>query len=274
MVMDVAVTRRKFLSGLMKTIAGTSLYSFLPVSLPLLDPAALVADPRPYWLDVLSKGIRFYPENITAFFSGWSEAQFLDSAQYALFLTLGQNKRALANTGARSDKEMDHIVENNKTTQYMFDNVKRAHLAKNADPQTTYGNDPFHARMLSDLSSFILRNIEDKLEVSSIDTFSDFDIMLLNSGTTYLEEAIRLSEHAYIFYEDNLKEVLRSNIGSYYNNLGLTLSYLGDIPQAHKVFLRALEFRPDDTSILDNIRDMDSKGINIRKGSYSHSLVE
>lgn len=273
MVIDEAVTRRRFLSGLMKIIAGAGLYSFIPVSIPLPKSGA-GEETHPYWLDVLSRGIRYYPGNITSFFSGWNDEQFKDSAQYALFLTLNQNKRVLSQSGIPSEKEMDQVVEGNKTTQYMFEKVKRANLATDADPQITYGNDPLHARVLYDLSAFILRDISETVEGSSFIGFSDFDVMLLDSGTTYLKEAIDLSENAYIFIDDNFKEILRKNIGSYYNCLGLALSYLGDTQQAQSVFLKALEFRPDDASILQNLRDMDSNGLFINRMDYNHSFLD
>lgn len=214
------------------------------------------------------------PENITSFFSGWNEEQFKDSAQYALFLTLNQNKRVLTQTAIPTDKEMDQVVESNKTTQFMFEKVKLTNLATNADPQTTYGNDPLHARVLYDLSSFVLRDISETVEDPLFTGFSNFDVMLLDSGTTYLKEAIALSENAYIYIDDNLKEILCRNIGSYYNCLGLSLSYLGDIQQAQSAFLRALEFRPEDASVLQNLREMDANGLFINRIDYNHSFLD
>ncbi len=194
MVMDDAVTRRTFLSGLIKFISGASLYSFIPVTVPLPLTVAAGDEEHPYWLDVLSRGIRYFPDNITSFFSGWNDDQYKDSAQYALYLTMNHNRRVFSLAGIPSEKDMDEIVESNKTTQFIFEKVKYANLAADTDPQLTYGNDPLHARILYDLSAFILRDISQTVEGSSFTGFSDFDVLLLESGTTYLKEAVSLSE--------------------------------------------------------------------------------
>jgi len=274
MVTGEKITRRAFLDRLMKAAAGAGLYAFIPVSLPSLKPSLLEEDIRPYWLEVLSKGIGYFPQNIISFFSTWSSDQFLESSQYALLLTLNQNKRLLTSEKLPPDREMDQITESNKTTQYIFSILKNHFLEQNAGPDITYGNDPFHARLLYDMSSFMLRDIIEGTEDTPDAVLDDFDINLLNSCASYLEEAIRMSEHSFILCDDSYKDILIRNIGSYYNNLGLTLSYLGDNEKADQVFRRALEFRPDDDGILRNMHELNSNTMFHHKKTYSHLITD
>jgi hypothetical protein len=69
MVKDGSMTRRDLLTALLKACAGAGMYSFIPI--PLLNPtiASLKENEHPYWLEVLSRGIRYYPDNIVSFFS-------------------------------------------------------------------------------------------------------------------------------------------------------------------------------------------------------------
>ncbi len=274
MVTDGTRTRREFLSAFLKACAGAGMYCFIPMPFPQVTIASIKEETHPYWLDVLSRGIHYFPENIVSFFSGWSADQYSESTRYALFLTLNQNKRTLANEGLPPDRDMDQIIESNKTTQYIFDRIKKINLEKNSLPEITYGNDAFHARLLYDLSTYILRDIIRSVDEPGFTELSDFDIDLLDSGTTYLEEAIRMSEHAYVISDDEFKEVLTINLGACYNNLGLTLGYLGDMEQADRYFRKALEYRPDDELIIENLQNMDSKPLFIRRKVYSHSLLD
>ncbi|MRR14458.1 hypothetical protein EG833_03325 [archaeon] len=267
-------TRREFLSSLLRAFAGAGMYSFIPMPFPQVTIGSIKEETHPYWLDVLSRGIDYFPENIVSFFSGWSADQFTESTQYALLLTLNQNKRTLANAGLPPDREMDQVIEINKTTQYIFDQLKKINLDRNSLPEVTYGNDAFHARLLYDLSAYILRNIVRSVDEPGFTELSDFDMALLDSGTTYLEEAIRMSENVYIISDADFKEILTMNLGAYYNNLGLTVSYLGEMEQADRYFRKALEYRPDDELIIENLQNMNSKLLFIRKKIYSHSLLD
>jgi tetratricopeptide (TPR) repeat protein len=274
MVLDERVTRRSFLKGLITAAAGTGLNSFIPLPLNLPATAALSREIRPYWLEVLSKGVRYFPENIVSYFSDWSRDQLKGSAHYSLALTLGGNKRLLAGTSLPREREMDEVVERNKTTQYLYESLMLLEAEEGVDTGTAHVDDPYYARLLYDLSGFILRDVMKMIEDPSFSGFRPFDITLLDSCLTYVRESISLNEDAYALCAVDLREAIRVNIGSGYNNLGLTLSYLGEVQQAQDAFGKALELRPDNSAILRNLRDMDANGLIIRRKLYSRTLID
>jgi tetratricopeptide (TPR) repeat protein len=247
------MTRRSFLAVLIKSIAGIRMYSLIPIGMPELTLSGLNQEIRPYWLRVLSKGIDYFPEHIRAFFQEYRDEDMVGSMQFALNLTLRQNKRALSKRFLPPEKEMNEMIENNKASQYFFQFVKETNISNNALPEIIYGNDPYYSLLLYDLSTFILRSIMAAFEEDKFRSLNSFDINLLNSSLSYLEEAINVSEHVYILSNEDFRTKLKMNLGSYYNSLGLTMSYLGDTTSAQKMYLRALEFRPGDTSILRNM---------------------
>jgi tetratricopeptide (TPR) repeat protein len=274
MLMDERVTRRSFLRGLFTAAAGASLNSFIPLPLKPLVTGSLTREARPYWLEVLSKGVRFFPENIVSRFSDWGPDRLRESSHYTLVLTLGQNRKMLAGTGMPGDREMDGTVERNKTAQYLYESFRLAEAEEDEESDGVHADDPFHARLLYDLSSFILRHTMDRVDDPSFEGFTPFDTTLLGSGLTYVREAINLNEDASVLCGSDLREVLTSNTGSCYNNLGLTLSYLGEVQQAQAAFGKALELRPDNRAILRNLHDMDANGLIIRRRLYSRTLVD
>jgi tetratricopeptide (TPR) repeat protein len=271
MVMDARVTRRSFLKGLFSAAGSAGLCSVIPLPLLPLGKASLSRDVRPYWLDVLSKGERYFPENIVSFFSDWSHAQLNESAHYSLLLTLGRNRRVLGGQGLPGEREMDETVEGCKTTQFLYESLRL--LQAGQEPGAVHEDDPYHARLLYDLSSFIIRDVMRKIEDPSFSGFSPFEIALLQSGLTYVRKSISVNEDAHALCDEDFKEVLRVNIGSCYNNLGLALSYLGDVQEARDAFTKALELRPGSSAILRNMRDMDSNGLIIHRKLYSRSLL-
>lgn len=83
-----------------------------------------------------------------------------------------------------------------------------------------------------------------------------------------------MNEHAYDLCAAELKEVITANTGSSYNNLGLILSYLGEVQQAQEAFAKALELRPDNRAILRNLEDMDANGLIVRRRLYSGITID
>ena len=248
------ITRRTLLKKLIKGIAGSGMYCLIPTGFRPLRISFSHKEIYPNWLEVLSKGVHYVPEYIKAFFNDWEDPDMNDSVRYAFYLTLTRNKRALAQGTLPSEKEMDEMIESNKASQYLFQYVKEANTGMNARPEVIYGHDACCAQMFYDVSTFVLRNMMNNQKNVLFAKLSEFDIRLLNSNISYLEEAIRISEHVYILQDEELRPQTRNNIGSYYNSLGLTQSFLGDMSAAGKMYLRALEFRPGDTLILDNMR--------------------
>jgi hypothetical protein len=273
MLTDERVTRRSFLKGLITAAAGASLNSFIPLPFKPPGTAPITGGMKPYWLEVLSKGVRYFPENIVAYFSDWSAVRLRESAHYSLVLTLGGNRTLLANAGLPGQREMDEIVERNKTTQYLYESVGRSETVE-GETDVWAGDEPYHARLLYDLSTFMLRFTMDKVEGESFEGFAPFDIALLNSCISYVREAIVLNEDSLVLCGQDFQEVLRVNTGSCYNNLGLALSYLGDVQGAQEAFGKALEFRPDNRAILRNLKDMDANGLIVRRRLYSRTLFD
>lgn len=272
--MDERVTRRSFLKGLITAAAGASLNSFIPLPLKSIVTGTLTREARPYWLDVLSKGVSYFPDNIVSRFSDWSEDRIRESAHYTLALTIGMNKKMLAGNSLPGEREMDGMVERNKSAQYLYQSFRLFEAEGDEESDGVHADDPYHARLLHDLSSFILRRMMDRVDDLSFEGFTPFDTTLLGSCLTYVREAISLNEDACVVGRADLREVLRSNIGSCYNNLGLTLSYLGEVQQAQEAFGKALRFRPDNRAILRNLHDMDANGLIIRRKLYSSSLAD
>jgi tetratricopeptide (TPR) repeat protein len=275
MLIDERVTRRSFLKGLITAAAGAGLNSFIPLPLQTLDPSSLSREIRPYWLEVLSRGARYFPGNIVSRFSDWSGDQLREAAHYSLILTLARNRETLAGSRLPGEREMDEAVERNKAVQYLYESLRRTHeKGKPEEEDDGRDDDPYYARVLHDLSSFMIRHIVKEADDQSFGGFSPFDITLLHSCLTYVRESIGLNEDAYVLCGEDLRETLKGNIGSCYNNLGLALSYLGDVQQAQAAFMKALEHRPDNGAILRNLHDMDSNGLIIHRRLYSRTLVD
>ncbi|HOO45920.1 MAG TPA: hypothetical protein PLM29_06815 [Deltaproteobacteria bacterium] len=262
------ITRRTFLGQLIKSLAGTGLYCLMPTGVARLGISELHENIHPYWLEVLSRGFHHVPENIRSFFHGWDDRDMNESVRYALYLTLTRNRHALSGRDLPGEKEMDMTIEDNKASQFLYQHVKESNAAINAGPEVIYGYDVYCAQMFYDLSTFILRNQMDDRKNIWFSRLSEFDIVVLNSNLSYLEEAIRISEHLYILVDEKSSSEIKKNIGSYYNSLALSLSLLGEMREAGKMYLRALEFRPGDTSILENMRDFQSGRWIMRSSSF------
>lgn len=272
MLIDERVTRRSFLKGLITATAG--LNSFIPLPFETLKKTSLDHDLHPYWQEVLSKGVQFFPKNIVSRYSDWTIEQMEGSAHYTLILTLGRNRKILASPGLPGDREMDEVVELNKATQHLYESLRYARTGQENEDEENHNDDTCYARLLYDDSCFILRNIMGKVEDQSFTGFSPFDLALLGSGLTFTRESIRMNEYAYDLCAEDFKEVIAANIGSGYNNLGLGLSYLGDVQQAQEAFAKALELRPDNRAILRNIQDMDANGLIVHRKLYSRIVVD
>ncbi|MBN2298190.1 MAG: hypothetical protein JXM72_06325 [Deltaproteobacteria bacterium] len=262
------ITRRTLLKQLVKSMAGTGLYCLMPTGFPALSISRLHEETHPFWLEVLSRGVHYVPEYIKSFFNGWEDHDMNESVRYALHLTLTRNRRALAGGDLPCEKEMDEMIENNKASQFLFQYVKEANASLNARPEVIYGYDVYCAQMFYDVSTFVLRSNMNNHNEILFARLSEFDIQLLISNISYLEEAIRISEHMYILVDEESRSKISKNIGSYYNSMGLSLSLLGDMRAAGKMYRRALEFRPGDTSILENMRDFQSGRWLMRNTSF------
>jgi len=262
------ITRRTLLKQLINSIAGTGMYCLMPTGFPAPGLRGLHEEIHASWLEVLSRGAQYIPENVRSFFHGWDDRDMIESVSYALYLTLTRNRRALSGTDLPGEKEMDMTIEDNKASQFLYEHVKELNAGINAGPEVIYGYDVYCAQMFYDLSTFILRNQLDNRKNTWFSRLSEFDIAVLNSNISYLEEAIRISEHLYILVDEKSSSEISMNIGSYYNSLALSLSLLGEMSEAGKMYLRALEFRPGDASILENMRDFQSDRWIMRSSSF------
>jgi tetratricopeptide (TPR) repeat protein len=268
------VTRRSFLSGLLTAAAGAGLNAFMPLPVRLLGTASPESEIRPYWLEVLSRGVGYFPENISAYFSDWTPAQLKGSAHCSLTITLDMNRRVLASPSLPGQGEMDKAVERSKTTQCLYERLMRLDSGDGAGPGPASTDGLYHGRLLYDLSGFIIRHTMEKVDSPWFTGFSPFDTTLLGSCLTYVRESIRIGQDASDASPEELRDALMGSLGSCYNNLGLALSYLGEVQQAQEAFTRALELRPNNRAILRNLEDMDAKGLIVHRKLYSRILAD
>jgi tetratricopeptide (TPR) repeat protein len=169
---------------------------------------------------------------------------------------------------------MDEAVERGKTAQCLYEKVRHQDGGVDTGPGAARTDDLYHGRLLYDLSSFIIRHTMEQVESPWFTGFRPFDTTLLGSCLTYVRESIRISRDASSTCPEELREALKGSMGSCYNNLGLALSYLGEVQQAQEAFARALEFRPNNRAILRNLEDMDSHGLIVHRKLYSRTLTD
>ncbi|NVM22373.1 MAG: tetratricopeptide repeat protein [Desulfobacterales bacterium] len=273
------ITRRMFLKQFVRANLGVWLYLLAPIPTEKLSTLAtdirrLSNDPcwlDPYWLEVLSRGVSYIPEEVKVDISGWDKHITKEKAYAALKIALEQNERVLSGEIPPSEKNMDTIISYNKTAQFLLENVEGKYIINPVFPEVTYREDPARARMLHDLSIFILNNT-----LSSIDDqfagFSNLDLALLRSAESYLREAIKTNQNAVALSPARFKGAIIRNIANAYNNLGIVLSFLGDVRQAYRMYEKALELTPDDTDILNNVEAIEKNASYIRQGPLRQDL--
>jgi tetratricopeptide (TPR) repeat protein len=111
----------------------------------------------------------------------------------------------------------------------------------------------------------LIRHVIIKVDEAWFNGFKDFDIKLLRSAETYLREGTQISKKAMEIFPDRFRNLLKSNIGTGYNNLGLVLNLLGDIEQAYKMYQIALEWNPNDNNVTRNLEAIHENAIYIHQ---------
>ena len=165
-----------------------------------------------------------------------------------------QNGDILSKKSRYTEKEMGVIIDNNKFGQFLLERTKGPYAFSEELSSITFYEDPFRARIFYDLSGIIINHIMTKVDGSWFNGFIDFDFKLLLSAETYLREAIQISKNVMQIFPDRFQGLLRSNIGTGYNNLGLALNLLGNVEEAFKMYRMALEWNPSDDNITRNLK--------------------
>ena len=264
-----AVSRRLFLKQSLSALTGIGLFSIIP--LPLLkDHLLLLNEPiiierQPYWLEVLSRGVSFIPPKAKIDISDWSNDELREKAYYTLRIAFKQNRQILTGNLRWSEKDMGIIIDNNKFGQFLLERIKGKYMFSEELEPITYHQDPIRARIFYDLSSILMKYVIMQIDKGWFRGFTDFDIKLLRSAEGYLREGIRTNESSMDLFPDKYRRILKYNIGTGYNNLGLTLNFLGDIDQAYEMYQIALQYNPDDDNITSNLNDIHENATYIQK---------
>lgn len=251
------LTRRAFIGGLYRVVSGAALFSLVPVRLlrnrstiPLNEQQT----PRPpYWLRVLSQGVSFIPEPLKIDTDSWGKDAIKDRAYAALNIALKQTQRVRSGEIPSSDENMTEVINNGKYGQFLLESLREKYEFTQDFPPLTYKSDPVRARFFCELSRSILHQVMTTVDSAGFTAFSDFDIKLLKSAESYLREAINTFQNAIPIAPQRYRVAITLNLASSYNNLGLTLNFLGDIGGAREMYARALQIKPNDDSVRKNM---------------------
>lgn len=263
------ISRRSFIKRCLSASAGVGFFSLFPMPIfkhylpPYKDSISVQG--QPYWLEVLSRGVSFIPKKARVDIHGWSDDDLRGKAYYALRIAFDQNGDILFRESQRSEKEMGIIIDNNKFGQFLLEHTSGAYIFSEGLTPITFQEDPFRARIFYDLSSMLIRHVIIKVDEAWFNGFKDFDIKLLRSAETYLREGTQISKKAMEIFPDRFRNLLKSNIGTGYNNLGLVLNLLGDIEQAYKMYQIALEWNPNDNNVTRNLEAIHENAIYIHQ---------
>lgn len=263
------ISRRIFVRRLVSLSTGLGLFSLVPLPaskyyLPIRHEKISLSG-HPYWLEVLSRGASYIPKKAKININGWSDDDLRGKAYYALRIAFEQNGHILSWISQSSEKEMGTIIDNNKFGQFLLEATKGKYLFSEGFTPITSQEDPFRARIFYDLSSLLIRFLISKVDETWFNGFKNFDIKLLQSATTYLKEGIRISTRAMNIFPRRFQNLLRSNIGTGYNHLGLAFNLLGDIEQAYRMYHMALEWNPDDNNVTRNLEAIHENAIYINQ---------
>lgn len=204
------------------------------------------------WLEVLSKGVFYIPEAARIDIVGWGDQMIKQKAYTILSIAFESNDRVLAAKTPLSEDDMDMVINYNKASQFLLESIRGAYVFNPIFPKVTYKEDPSRARVFHDLSTFMLKQIIRTIN-DDLGGFSELEIRLLRAAESYLKEAINTNENALILSPGQFKTTIVRNIGTAYNNLGLTLNFLGEIEEARNMYEIALKLVPHDRLILENM---------------------
>ncbi len=256
-----------------RIVSGTTLFSLVPVQ-PLRNRSTIPLSEQqtqrlPYWLRVLSQGVSFIPEPLKMDIDSWGKDAIRDRAYGALNLALKQTQSVRSGEIASSDENMNEVINNGKYGQFLLESLREKYEFTQDFPPLTYKSDPVRARLFCELSRSILRHVMTTVDSAGFTAFSDFDIKLLKSAESYLREAIDTFQSAIPLAPQRYKVAIMLNLASSYNNLGLTLNFLGDIGGAREMYARALQIKPNDESVRKNMGSITENASYIKQKTQS-----
>ena len=246
---------------------GVGLNALVPV--PAVKPPTTASLPEcsPGWLDVLSKGVSYIPEETKVDINGWDNQMVKERACTLVRIALEKNDTVLVRNTLPAGGDMDTVINYNKAAQFLLESIKGRYIFNPVFPEVTYDEDPSRARMFHDLSTFLLNKIIKTINDDFVG-FSTLDIKLLNAAEGYLRAAISTNENALILSPEKFRDTIVRNIGAAYNNLGLVLNLRGDMQQARKMYEKALRLAPDDRRILENMEAIHKNASYIRQQPF------
>ena len=225
------------------------------------DVEQIMNPPEPYWKQTLAKGVSFIPEKIKQDLSELEDKALLQDALYLIKDSIQYNRALVQGDLKRTNSNMNNTVDLSKKSQYFQQNIDFEYKFSKSFPKVSYQEDPTRARIFQDLAGFVLDDIMKTLDQPGFHALNDFEVEFLKGAEDYLETAIKINEKAYDLSPDNFKEQLQNSIGSGYNNLGLTLNFLGRLGEAKEMYEKALDMKPEDENIRQNIKNLRANGI-------------
>ena len=111
----MTMTRRMFLRQLLFANIGVGLHALVP--LPTFNPLMSAApyEDCPGWVEVLSKGVSYIPDEAKKDIDGWDNDRIKKEALELLRIALKKNEGILEGNVSLPENGMDGIVNHNKT---------------------------------------------------------------------------------------------------------------------------------------------------------------
>jgi hypothetical protein len=226
------LSRRKALKHLLQVVGGLKIFALLPPvalkELPFLrDQGPLI--PVPYWLQVLSRGINYIPQKAAPEIKQWEDVTLQQKAYQVLDRAIETNLRVHDTPLTPPTSDMNQIVIDYKTSQYLIEHIQKPYSFSNDFPPITFLQDPMRAKIFYDLALVILNQIIGITQESEFERFTVFEIKLLQSAEAYLREGIKTIESAHRIAPDYFKSILKESVDKGYDYLEFTLKLLEQV---------------------------------------------
>jgi len=213
-----------------------------------------------YWRQVLAKGVSFIPAIMQNDLSGWSKEQIVDQMLATVDYAIKRNAKVQKGATTKTNETMREVVNFNKRGQFLQENIPGRYSLSSSYPEVTCEQDPTRARIFYDLAGFILDEVRHAINSSPVYRLTDFDTKLLRSAGSYLRSGIAINRRFSYLAPEGSKGDIQANIGAGYNNLGLALSFQGKLEEAKRMYQKALQLKPNDPDILQNLKSLEANG--------------
>lgn len=253
------ISRRNFLKQLGATGLG---FAFMPLDFRLDEKITesmkhIPEEGKAWWLRVLSKGWRHFPEICTTDTSDWTQEQIRKSNYYVTNRALKKHRKIREGELRKTEINMDEAIKYSKQAQFIQEKIEGKYHFMDGFPDITYREDPSRARIFKALSDYILDNVNETIWESDFDGLGQFDMKLLGTAKGYLERYIELSKNTLDICPEEHSDFFTQHVGFGYNNLGLVVNYLGDRDEAKELYQKAKEILPENEDVDSNLKNID-----------------